>query len=227
MQTVRYLQRQFYWTWDTIAPEGVLDGVHVFNDTNVIVGGQFWLNDSNGVQEPNYYNFAQWNGKTWHYSRIVEENGFLYTISGIVAFSPMDYWLFNGNVMYWNGTTIQTILASANTGWGTSSNDMYFIGGGNGYSFLYHYNNGSWHQIQTGTSLNIPGIWGGINPQTGKEEVICVASNEGGTPNIREIFIVNGSTVIPLSDSELAVQLSSIWFSPGEYLLYVWRWDLL
>ena len=170
------------------------------------------------IDESHEYNLGVWNGHTWKFSPVIPttQRNNPYPCGGIFGFSPTDYWLCSEDIDHWNGINYQIpqgIMGyDAEFCWGTSSNDMYFAGNA---GWLTHYDGLNLTQINTGTTINIPAIWGAINPKTGQKEIICAASNEGSSPNIREIFSVNGTTITKLCDSGLAIQLSCMWFSPG------------
>ncbi len=220
------------WTLSAIADMGTLKGVWVFDDTTIYVVGDMYLHDSESApNEPIEYTLAKWNGNVWTYYNLDSSIGYISPALGLFGFSKNDYWYMDGAPAHWIGPPtnrwIGYNLNSLNlprgggdimNGWGASSTDMYFALGD--YVIL-HFDGYNFQQINTGTNLVLRGIWGGLNPKTGKDEVICVASNEGIAPLGNAIFSVNGTSSVtqlvtkPMNDSASFFYAASIWFSPG------------
>ncbi|MEO8400083.1 MAG: hypothetical protein ABI550_09780 [Ignavibacteriaceae bacterium] len=96
--------------------------------------------------------------------------------------------------------------------WGTSSNNIYIVGN-NGT--MAHYNGSTWQKIESGTDLPIQDIWGALNPNTSKQEILCVAS-ERSLNKGKKLLKIDGNTVTALPDSGLPWSLSSVWFISNE-----------
>jgi len=96
--------------------------------------------------------------------------------------------------------------------WGDATGDLWSVGNG---GTMAHYSNGAWTKLASGTSLPIQDIWGGVNPTTGQEEILAVASNFWHFRRQRQSCQISGNTVTAVNDSGLALALSSVWFIPG------------
>ncbi len=217
----------FTWTLDTIAEGGDLKGVIVFNDTEVYVCGEMYLLDS-ATEQPSdtEYTLAFWNGKKWTYSNLESSIGYISPALGLYGFSPNDFWYMDGApahwmgppVNQWTGYNLNGLNMSRGDGlngfnmkmWGTSSSNIYFAGNGS----LVYFNGVNMSAINTNSPLATTGIYGGINPQTKKEEIICISSNGSVQPISKGVYSVNGATTTQLSDSGLAWLISDIWFVP-------------
>ncbi len=206
----------FSWTVELLgATSSILFDVAIINDTLAYGVGQFFLRDSTGQIDPILYNFAEWDGTEWHISRRASNT----TLRAILAFSPNDIWVATGGPYHWNGTSWRTYNISGvfygvvNSLWGEDSSDVYMVGD-NGS--IAHYNGSVWQKIESGTTLPVQDIWGGLNPKTGQTEVIAVASNFYALPTGKKLLQVQGLTATPLPDSGLSTILTGLWFSPGE-----------
>jgi hypothetical protein len=96
--------------------------------------------------------------------------------------------------------------------WGSDSSNMYFVGD-NG--LIVHYNGSSWTTIESGTNLDIVDIYGATNNNTGKTEILAIASKLFSSYE-RKILRLTGTTINELSDSAIIYPLSSVWFIPNK-----------
>jgi hypothetical protein len=215
--------QNFTWTQYPFAgPAGssYFNDVAVVNDTDIWAVGVIFTT----AEKP--YNAVHWVGKKWD-SLQIQFHAFCgqsvtgsYPITAIVAFSGNDVWFCDGGeLVHWNGHSYESdcSIGSLTSGeirkmWGSSASDMYLVGY-NGT--LIHYANGKGQKITSGTSLGIQDIWGGVNPTTGQEEILAVASNVAAIPQAKALLQISGNTVTAVNDSGLALALSSVWFIPG------------
>ena len=150
-------------SWQTYAlgdgtSSSTLYDIAIINDTLAYAVGQIY----SGGSIP--YCLAQWNGKEWTLKRLYYYNSSygitmpLYSINGIVAFNDTDIWLAPGSVFHWNGKdtltdfsfnrlTLNNNSATVIKLWGSSSSDLYGVGGA---GTIVHYNGTSWTSIPSG-----------------------------------------------------------------------------
>ncbi len=203
----------------------VLNDVAIVNDSDIWAVGSIYLNDSTGKPETAPHNAINWDGNNWIIKRIKTNacGGVVYPpVQAIFAFSSNDI-LFahiDGSISYYDGkeftndcSLITQLNGSANKIWGKSKNDFYVVSG-NG--FIAHYQNGSWQKIESGTGMNISDIWGAANTQTGKTEILAVASYPD-TSAQRKIFQINGTIASEISSSGINWDLRSVWFKPQSH----------
>ena len=221
----------FTWRNDTLGDgsSSVLNDVAVISDNDIWAVGEIYLKDSTGAFETVPYSAAVWNGSLWQLRRFFyqDQNGsqnIIAPIRGIWAFGPNDIWLAAGSVFHFNGTTIesfllrQTILGGSETVeklWGISGSNLYGVGNA---GTIVHFDGNSWQKLSTGMTVDVQDIWGSVvNSQT---EILAISSFRAQIPQARELIAIQGPTPIPISDSGLPMDLSSIWFISGlEYYL--------
>jgi hypothetical protein len=172
-------------TWQTFTFGGiggscVLYDVAIIDENNIWAVGEIYA-DTTGLP----YNAAHWNGQSWELKRIQTYfRGNLITVplDGIFAFSATDIWMVgslpihgDGNnwTMYDLRTTVDPNL-SLSKAWGSSSNDMYFVGRAGS---IAHYKNGVWSKVESGTTTNINDIWGTNDPTSNNSLVLCTVSS--------------------------------------------------
>ena len=210
----------FQWTiYEFPSPYGspTLYDVEIIDENDIWVVGEI-KSDSIRPWEP--YNAVHWDGNKWELKKIpfVDKTGYIwYTpISSIFAFSPNEIWFEAG--IHYNGQEFISkpinidFPSNVKRMWGPSSQDVFIVGY---FGLIAHYNGRKWKKIPTETTLPIEDIWGGWNPKTGKQEVICVTT--GGTnPRSWTIIDVQQDNAIPLSRDGLSPFLDGIWFVPGK-----------
>ena len=188
-----------------------------------IVGEEIWAVGEIYVADTSIngyttYNAVHWDGSQWELKRItVDFRGNLITppLEGVFSFSNTDIWFvgslpIHGDgenwIMYDLRTTVDPNI-TVSRAWGSSSNDMYFVGrNGN----IARYLNGTWSKINSGTNLNINDIWGTFDNE-GNQYILCTAYNfaTGGEKKLLRIrnFVVD---VIPWVDNR---ELYTVWFN--------------
>jgi hypothetical protein len=214
--------------WETFSfgehSSSILYDVAIIDENNIWAVGKIYMHDSLGQIDPHAYNAVHWDGSNWTLKRIPFAGcgAVLYPpIYSVITFNENDIWFTRGGtVLNFNGSTYRNyceinplLTGSLNKLWGTSSNDLYAVGN-NGN--IVHYNGNSWQKIESpigkgGTELNIQNVWGSIDPFTGEEEILCVASNKYFNEG-NKIMQIKGDEVIELSNAGLPWSLSSLWF---------------
>ncbi len=169
--------------------------VAIINENDIWVVGEIYMNDSLGNPDSQRYNAVHWNGQTWELKRIqtlFRGNIITVALEGIFAFSKTDIWMVgslpihgDGNnwAMYDLRTTVDPNL-SLSKAWGSSSNDIYFVGR---TGSIIHYQNGNWKKIESETNIDIKDVYGipngneiwtcGWNFQTGQSMILKVAQS--------------------------------------------------
>ncbi len=207
----------------------MLQDVAIINDTLAYAVGVIYVKDSTGQYILPPYNLAKWNGKNWELSRVwfkfdvVAGNDTRVSEAvGVLAFGEDDLLVSSGGcVMHKSQGLWKRLGILFGAGWqigspwhlwGRSSKDFYGVGGGGS---IVHWNGGAWEKIESGTTLEMQDIWGAYNPKTGKDEILCMAS-EKDTENGKRILRVEENMVVVLDSSGLANQLGGIWFTANK-----------
>ena len=78
-----------------------------------------------------------------------------------------------------------------------------------------HYNGSSWQKLESGTTNDIPDIYGATNPTTAQTSILAVASLfiYG---NGLDLLSIQGNTVTKLDTAGLRLAESGTWFDPGK-----------
>ncbi|MDR3611397.1 MAG: glucosyl transferase [Ignavibacteriaceae bacterium] len=204
-------------------PSNILFDVAVIDENNIWAGGEIHLLDSTGQRDDKPYNAVHWNGTKWEVLRIptrIYTGEILYAIiKAIYAFNKDDIWAFSdaGSFSHWDGKEWKSEFVwerkgGGNRFWGTSSTDLYLACSNGGLSY---YNGAKWTLINTGTDLNINDIYGSWNEQTGRYDIMAVASNILESLE-RKILQISGNTVTNVNSDTLNTTLSSVWFKPNK-----------
>ena len=102
-------------------------------------------------------------------------------LEGVFSFISSDIWFAgslpirvddNNWIIYDVRTTVDPNLSLSKI-WGSNSRDIYFVGRGGSIAY---YNGQNWVKIESGTTENIQDIWGAENTKTGKDFILCTAS---------------------------------------------------
>lgn len=161
------------WQTDTIATDGLIRDVWIFDQSNIWAVGEIQLDSASSIL---FYGFAFWNGAGWTLAKkeAIGPTGAPVNLQprGIFAFSPTDIWLASGGVYHWNGSTITPYWINSFSGnpnpilsegqsaeklWGTSSSNMYAVGWGGA---IAHFNGVTWTRMESGTTVPLEDIWG-------------------------------------------------------------------
>lgn len=195
--------------------------VAIISDSNIWCVGAVYLDSADGAPDPIPYNVVHWDGKNWIPMKApfyYQGKAFYSPVYSIYAFDANDIWLEAG--IHWEGNQFQTeplnisFPSHVNKIWGTSSSDLYIVG--NNGLIAHRGSNGTWQKIESGTDMNIYDIWGSTNQQTGKEEILAVASYSD-TSAQRKIFQINGNSAEEISSSGINWDLETIWFKPQSH----------
>jgi hypothetical protein len=223
VQTLDTTSSNFTWTVETLGDgsSSTLYDVAIVNDTLAYACGEIYSGGS-------ICNLARWNGQQWDTMRISVT--LTYTSSQIVtdqdplktiyAFNENDIWVVSsaGGVSHWNGTQWVMLSIPFNQGpggcnkmWGTSSSNLYFVGN-NGR--IIYCDGSTWTKLESGTTLPIQDIWGAIDPHSGMQQILAIASNRYLNEG-KKILSISTTGVTALGDSGLSWSLNSIWFVPN------------
>jgi len=201
-------------TWQTYEFGGQT-GSSVFYDVAIIDENDIWA-VGEIYTEDDKFNAAHWDGEKWELHKILYKGGF-WDINTVFAFGKTDVW-FEAFIR-WNGDRfieleIPEILQGfgINKTWGTSSEDLYAVGNSGN---IRHFDGQNWQKIESGTDLHIHDIWGGTNPKTGIQEILCVASNKYLNEG-KELLQIDNEKVYSISNKGLPWSISSIWFMPDK-----------
>ena len=203
------------------AGSSYLQDVAIVSDSDIWCVGAVYLDSADGAPDPNAYNAVHWDGSKWELKKIQ-----FYTFCGQHSMGsyPAKAVLSLGDSVIWiasNNSQIAILSGDKQTGtvcipvsvtkmWATNDYDVYTVGA---IGQIGHYQNGIWQKIESGTNMNIYDIWGASNPQTGKTEILAVASYPD-TSAQRKIIQINGSSVSEISSSGISWDLESVWFKP-------------
>ena len=203
----------FTWQVDTIGAQGsVLYDCAVINDTLAYAVGELFPRDSTGkANQAELYNAARWDGKKWTMIKVPYnyQGTLVYNpIHTVFALSATDIYFGGNGLEQWNGNKFSNIDAVNKfwTGhlmqkiWASSDNNIYIVGD---RGTVVHYN-GSWHQVQTGTTLPFQDIWGDGG------QVLTIASSHNYLG--RQLYSLQGNTATAISDSGLYYVFGGLWF---------------
>jgi hypothetical protein len=177
------LAHAFTWQQLSIPGETFLTGCWVFGPNDIyIVGNSLWHYD--GVTFTLVPAIRTASNTTLNGAL----NGF-----HIFAFSKTDFWMIYSGIafhttdgQYFDDNRPGGVL---NTCWGTSSNDMFFVGNG---GLIYHYGGAKFDSVKSNTTLDLRmisgtsdmNIWaGGTNVSTGKIELLHYDGNQWQSDN--------------------------------------------
>jgi hypothetical protein len=164
------LAHAFEWTeyLDKMPGETSPTGVWVFGPNDIYITGNH-LFHFDGIS------FAEMLLK-----RISNGTGINVADDRLFAFSKTDFWIVGGNAYHSvDGVHAEDLRPAIDikSCWGTSSNDMFFVGNG---GLIYHYDGTKFSEMISGTTKNINSIWGtsdnniwaaGFNPNTAESVV--------------------------------------------------------
>ncbi len=217
-------------TWQTFTfgehSSSTLYDVAIINENNIWAVGEIYMKDSLGNPDPIAYNAAHWNGSKWEVKKIsvlYKGNQTVAPLEGVFAL-PTGEIIFSSGLPYlpqtggwklyhlWDMGVLNQNDGGVNKIWGTSINDLYFVGR---KGTIVHYDGKSWKKIDSGTTLDINDIWGDYNKRTQEWEILAVAANK---------FLNEGSTLLKIEKTiakelnkvGLPWSLSSVWFQSSK-----------
>ena len=213
-----------------------LRDVAIIDENNIWAVGAIYLKDSTGANDSKLYNILHWNGAEWDLSRATNV-----PLNTIHAFSNNDIWAFSSAPYHYDGVSwISHNISGLFNGyaygsWGTSSNDLYMVGG-NGS--IAHYNGSSWSKLESGTELTLSDVYGtnGNEVYVSGVEVfksgIVLKGNSTGFKVLKNSGYVSESELF----ETLYGELGSVWidekgtlYTAGSYLYWQRRgqWDFV
>jgi hypothetical protein len=227
--TMDTTSHNFTWETFTFGGEGgssYLRDVAIINENDIWAVGEIYTKDtytydSNGVfQHP--YNAVHWDGNEWELKRIFVDyrgqpnfaplegvfalpDGKIIFSSGLPYLPEGDHWklyhLWDLGILDENDGSVTSI-------WGTSLNDLYFVGR---KGTIVHYNGSSWSKIESGTELDLYDIWGDMNEQTGEYEILAVGAKLLESTD-RVILSIKSNHAEKINDVDITQPLSTVWF---------------
>jgi hypothetical protein len=206
------------------AASSYLYDVSIVDDSDVYAVGAIYVDSANGQANPYEYNVVRWDGNKWNEYRIYfPGTSGLSPMYSVLAFDSNDVWIGSTEPLHWNGSSwVQYNVTSLTRAyalkfWGTDSSNLYMVGDRDGA--IARYDGYTWEKIQSGTTLPIQDIWGRVDPKTGAEEVIAVASN-WAIDNGMEVLEVTPTSITNVDTVGLPWSLYGIW-SPDAWHYYV------
>ena len=145
--------------------------VAIIDENNIWAVGEIYMNDSLGNPDPNAYNAVHWNGSKWEIKKIsvlYKDNltfaplesvfalptGEIIFSSGLPYLPQADGWklyhLWDMGVLTQNDGRVTNI-------WGTSMNDLYFVGS---KGTIVHYDGKNWKKIESETQTDLTDVYG-------------------------------------------------------------------
>jgi len=146
----------FVWTeYDNVNGENNMTGCWVFGPNDI-----YALNG----------NLHHFDGTSWTLATLNGHAPGALSGASMFGFTDNDFWIIDGEIMYhWNGSTVEETRLD-NTGvwhyphdgpiygaWGTSSNDMYFVGDS---GTILHFDGTNWTKMNSGTKIRLGSIFG-------------------------------------------------------------------
>jgi len=227
-------------TWQTFTFGGA-NGSSVLNDVAIISENNIWAVgeihtadtdqfDSSGVWvQP--YNAVHWDGNSWKLKRIIVNfrgNATFIPLEGIFAFTSKDIWLvgslpIHGDGVNWQIYDVRNITnsnLSLSKAWGSSSDNMYFVGRGGS---IAHYNGSpsgaGWTKINSptgvnSTDFNIYDIYGDYDEKEGKYEIM--ADGTSSQSHERVILGIKKLSAVKVSSQGINWALGGIWFESNK-----------
>jgi hypothetical protein len=193
-------ETQSNFVWETLRigngnGSSYLRDVAIIDENNIWAVGEIYTEDtytydSNGVfQLP--YNAVHWDGNEWELKRIIVNfrgNPTFIPLEGIYAFASNDIWMVGSLPIHGNGTNweihdvreITNSSLSLSKAWGTSSEDMYFVGRAGS---IAHYNGSSWSKIESGTTTDLISL----TPGEGNEIFVSGYDDSNGSSILLKI----------------------------------------
>lgn len=231
------------WTFGTIGGSTLYDCA-IISSENIWCVGEIMIADTS-INGYTTYNAVHWDGNDWTLLRIMfyticgQQSRTPYPAKSIFTFNENEIWIaMYGNQIakIENGIQTETICSpwsfTINKIWGTSSDDLYFVGNGGN---IVRYNGQTWQSVGSETTLNINDIWGIID-QYGIKFILCPAY-DFGSGGEKKLISISNNTVgeIPWVENR---ELYTVWFNSrdkiyagGEGLFYrtnnQWKEEIL
>jgi hypothetical protein len=197
--------------------------VAIIDENNIWAVGEISAADSTG-NWVNPYNAVHWNGSEWELRRITVEyrgqpnwaplEGVFALPDGQIVFSSgLPYLPENGHwKLYhlWDMGVLGQNDGSVNRIWGTSLNNLYFVGRS---GTIVHYDGQRWERIESGTELDFQDIWGALDSRSGEFQIFAVASKPFSS--VEHFLLQLSPRIVVFTDTGIIGSLSSVWFLPN------------
>ncbi len=196
-QTMDITSHNFVWEIDTLGIyPSYLNDVAIVDENNIWVVGYIRTDEPDTIHNLPYssYNAAHWDGEEWELHRIAPE-GFFGPVTAVFAFSDTDVWFgkyglpihFDGELFtkYSPSNGGHPGQPSINAIWGTSSSDLYFVGGSGS---IVHYDGSTFTKMESGTEVSIIDI-GGLD----EDHIWAVTHRNDGTGIVNEVLFYDGN----------------------------------
>ncbi|MCF7797952.1 MAG: hypothetical protein K9N11_07945, partial [Lentisphaeria bacterium] len=158
--TLDTTSHDFTWTIDTLGDYG-----SYFNDVAIIDENNIWAVGMVKTDSGDF-NAARWEGQEWEVLRIAP-GGFFGPITAIWANSGNDIWFGKwGLAFHFDGASFTRFdpgnstfpgMPSINTIWGSSPEDVWFVGNGGS---IVHYDGSGFQRLESGTEVDLKDITG-------------------------------------------------------------------
>lgn len=170
LKTLDTTSHNFTWQSWTFGEynSSILNDVAVIDGNNIWAVGEIYLNDSLG--QSIRYNAVHWDGNEWKLLRIMfytvcgQQSRTSYAAKSIFVINNNEIWIaMDGDQVAKMENGIQTLTMclpwsfSINKIWGSSSNDLYFVGNDGS---IVHYQNGQWSRLESGVLTDLLDIYG-------------------------------------------------------------------
>jgi hypothetical protein len=142
------LAHSFEWKQYSIPGEIEPSGVWVFGENDIYVTGN------------HLFHFDGISFTEILLKRISNGTGINVADDALFAFSKTDFWIVGGNAFHSiDGIHAEDLRPDIDikSCWGTSSNDMFFVGKG---GFIYHYDGVNFTKMVSNTTENLLSVWG-------------------------------------------------------------------
>ncbi len=201
--------------------ESYIYDVAIINEDSIWVVGEIYLNE-----EEEMHNAAKWNGTIWELKRLKIRLNYGQTVivtdqdplKTVFLTADGDLWFISragGVSRIIDGVYHQMKFefgegpGSVNKAWGTSSNNMYFVGP---MGHITYYDGSKWFKLESPTQTDINDIWGAVNSQSGRKTILCPVSDRSHRGKYRLLTISN-STVKDTLNWDLERRILSVWFN--------------
>jgi hypothetical protein len=170
------LAHAFEWTeyLDKIPGETSPSGIWIFGPNDIYITGN------------HLFHFDGTSFTEMLLKRISNGTGINVADDALYAFSKTDFWIVGGNAYHSiDGVHAEDLRPAIDikSCWGTSSNDMFFVGNG---GLIYHYDGAKFSEMNSGTTKDLRYVWGtssknvcadGFNYSTGESVLLHYDGN--------------------------------------------------
>jgi len=220
----------FIWEIDTLGEYGsYLNDVAIVNENDIWVVGNIETDTAT-------YNAAHWDGNEWELKQFIySPSGIVHAGGSIQVFDENNIIIVAGTIFTWDGIVweewnieVGTFPGGINAIWGTSSDNMYFVGYGGS---IVHYGGTSFELMESGTDVNLKDIDG-----TEDGEYLFAVGRDNNYPSVSTALMYsNGSwetIYLDMYHNEgeygwmygVGVLADTVWFSTGTG---IWKYNYI